>query len=233
MPETPTLASLVDEHPHAARVLERHGLDYCCGGAQRLDAACATAGIDPAAVLDAIAAEAPQDPRPALWATMSPVELVDHVERTHHRYLDAELPRLAELAAKVRGVHGERHPELVRIHATFTVLQEELEPHLRKEELVLFPLIRRLATSGEPVASPGETLRNPISVMLSEHDLAGELLAELRRLTEGYVAPADACGSYRALYEGLEALEADTHLHVHKENNVLFPAVEALEAARA
>jgi regulator of cell morphogenesis and NO signaling len=234
MSATPTLASLVDRQPHAARVLERHGLDYCCGGGRPLADACAEADVDPAAVLAEIAAEAPaDDPGPAPWTAMGPVELADHLEATHHRYLDAELPRLGELAAKVRTVHGERHPELIEVDATFQVLRAELEPHLRKEELVLFPMIRQLAASDGPVSFHCGSLRNPISVMLTEHDLAGDLLARLRELTDGYTAPADACGSYRALYDGLAELEADTHLHVHKENNTLFPAVEALEAALA
>ena len=222
------LGSLVDLAPGAAALLESYGLDYCCGGSQTLRDACAEAGVDPADVIDALGrlgvAPAPE------WATMSPSQLVDHLEATHHAYLRAELPRLEALAEKVAGVHGERHPELARVRCTFGELRADLEPHLLKEERVLFPMVRELATS---VASPSfhcGSIANPISVMMREHELAGSLLADLRRLTDGYAVPDDGCASYRALYDGLAALEADTHLHVHKENNALFPAVVELEA---
>ena len=162
---------------------------------------------------------------------MGPAALVDHIEATHHAYLSTELPRLDALFAKVRGAHEQRHPELVEIHATFRQLREDLEPHLLKEERVLFPMVRELVTATSRPSFHCGSVRNPISVMMAEHDRAGELLAALRVQTGGYVPPADGCASYRALFEGLAALEADTHLHVHKENNRLFPAVVLLELA--
>ena len=227
-----TLADLVNADPGAARVLEGFGLDYCCGGGRRLDEACAAAGVDPAEVLDVLAAS-PAAPAPD-WATMAPLALVDHLEATHHAYLHTELARLTELADKVAAVHGERHPELVGVRDTYAELRADLEPHLMKEERVLFPLVRELVESGG-AAPPhcGALEQGPIRVMAMEHDRAGELLAELRARTGGYEVPDDGCASYRALYDGLAQLEADTHLHVHKENNVLFPAVIALEHAAA
>lgn len=225
-----TLAELVTADPSAARVLERFGLDYCCGGGRPLEDACAAAGVDPATVLDALTAT-PAGPTPD-WASMPPEVLVDHLEATHHAYLHAELPRLTELADKVASVHGERHPELVGVRATYAELRADLEPHLMKEERVLFPLIRELvASAGTAEPHCGSLETGPIRVMMMEHDRAGELLAELRLRTGGYEVPDDGCASYQALYEGLAELEADTHLHVHKENNVLFPAVIALEHA--
>jgi regulator of cell morphogenesis and NO signaling len=136
---------------------------------------------------------------------------------------------LDELAEKVASVHGERHPELLDVLADVKELRDDLEPHLMKEERVLFPMIRQLSEADEPVEFHCGSLRNPISMMLIEHDRAGMLLAQLRDRTDDYIAPPDACASYRALYQGLAELEADTHLHVHKENNLLFPAVAALE----
>ena len=221
------LADVVTEEPGAARVLEGFGLDYCCGGRRTLADACAGEGVDPNRVLDALGDLAP-GPEPD-WAQMAPEELVDHLETTHHAYLHAELPRLHALVDKVTGVHGTRHAELVDVRAAFVALQADLEPHLLKEERVLFPMIRELTTAKAPPSFPCGTLANPISVMLAEHDRAGELLATLRRLTDGYQPPADGCASYRALYTGLAELEADIHLHVHKENNLLFPAVVILE----
>ena len=227
MPTDLTLAAIVDANPDSVRILEHHNLDYCCGGQRTLEAACAEHGIDVAAVLAELATIPTAGE--AAWATMGPAELVDHLEATHHRYLHEELPRLAELAQKVAGVHGDHHPELHQVAGTYAELQADLEPHLMKEERVLFPMIRELAQATSAPSFHCGSVANPIRMMLIEHDRAGELLATLRQLTDGYQPPADGCASYQALYRGLEQLEADTHLHVHKENNVLFPAVLALE----
>ena len=224
-----SLAGIVDAHPSLARVLERYGLDYCCGGAQSLDDACRDVGLDADKLVgDLMAATVPEPP--AVWTTMSPAELVDHLESTHHRYLWAEMPRLSELADKVVAVHGASHPELVSIRSCYEEIRADLQPHMMKEEQVLFPMIRELAAADTAPSFHCGTLRNPISVMLYEHDQVGELLGRLHQLTGGYTPPADACASYTALFAGLAELETDTHLHVHKENNVLFPAVLAMEA---
>lgn len=228
MPDDPTLAELASTHPGAARVLERHQLDYCCGGAQHLSAACAESGLDPQTVLDELAALG-VEPAPD-WADMGPVELIDHLESTHHVYLVEEFPRLSALADKVVGVHGGRHAELFDIQKNYEQLRAELEPHLMKEEQVLFPMVRELAEATEEPAFHCGSLQNPISVMLYEHEQAGELLERLRELTSDYTPPPDSCGSFQALYAGLAELEADTHRHIHKENNILFPAVIELEA---
>lgn len=225
-----TLAEIVNASPTSTRVLESFGLDYCCGGQRRLDDACSDAGIAPAAVVDALA-NLETDAQPD-WASMGPAELVDHVEAVHHAYLHTELARLDALADKVVAVHGDRHPELAEVQATYGELREDLEPHLMKEEQVLFPMIRQLVEAPDLPKFHCGSLQNPISVMMTEHDRAGELLVTLRAHTNGYRTPDDGCASYRALYDGLADLEADTHLHVHKENNVLFPAVVALEQRR-
>jgi regulator of cell morphogenesis and NO signaling len=224
-----SLADVVTSVPGAARVFERHGLDYCCGGKQRLDAACRRSGIDPEEIANELA-DLGAVPAP-VWAQMGPAELVDHLEQTHHAYLHAEFPRLSALAAKVAEVHGARHPELIDVQAAYEAVRSDLDPHLMREERVLFPMIRELATSSTRPQFHCGTLANPISVMLAEHDSTGDLLARLRNLTDGYQTPSDGCASYRAFYDGLAELEADTHLHIHKENNVLFPAVTTLEAA--
>jgi regulator of cell morphogenesis and NO signaling len=222
-----TLADIVTADPGATRTLERHRLDYCCGGRQTLADACAAIGLDPRAVLDELQ-ETP-GAEPPDWAAMRPAELVDHLEATHHRYLHEELPRLDALAAKVAGVHAGRHPELTHVAALVNAIRADLEPHLEKEERVLFPMIRELESADTAPTFHCGTLANPIRMMLFEHDRAGDLLADLRAATADYEVPADGCASYRALYTALAELEADTHLHVHKENNVLFPAVLALE----
>jgi regulator of cell morphogenesis and NO signaling len=223
-----TLGSIVNQLPGSARVLESLGLDYCCGGRQPLLDACRERGVsveDVTAALDHLGSEPSPD-----WVAMDAAELVDHLERTHHRYLHAELPRLSALAEKVAAAHGGRHPELLDVLADVLELRDDLEPHLFKEEQVLFPMIRELCAADAAVSFHCGTLGNPISVMLIEHDRAGSLLEQLRKHSGGYAVPTDGCASYRALYEGLAELEADTHLHVHKENNLLFPAVLELEA---
>ncbi len=225
---TLTLGALVNERPELARELERLGLDYCCGGGATLADACASASVDLDVVAAALSSVATGSIAPA-WSTMGPAELVDHLVATHHRYLWDELPRLSALVAKIVTVHGQRHPELGDVAACFEEVRADLEPHLLKEEQVLFPMVRLLATATTSPSFPCGSLLNPISVMLREHDLVGELLARLRRLTNGYEVPADGCASYAACFAGFAALELDTHLHIHKENNLLFPMVARLE----
>jgi regulator of cell morphogenesis and NO signaling len=217
---TPTLAEIVTANPAAARVLERRWLDYCCHGDRTVPDACAAAGLDPAAVaaaLDAVPVESDQG-----WQQLDAPALADDIVATHHRYLHQELPRLDALSEKVLTVHGCRHPELNDVRRLVAEIRADLEPHLMKEERVLFPAIRAVAQGHRDF--PFGSIANPIRMMGIDHDRAGELLAELRAATAGDAMPADGCASYRSLYERLEALELDTHLHVHKENNVLFPA---------
>ena len=223
-----TLAEAVDAFPHLTREFERRGLDYCCGGQRTLSEACALIGLDPAATVAELS-QVRATSESAEWTTMTADALVDHIEAAHHRYLWDELPRVTALVDKIVSVHGARHSELVEIASCFTDLRADLEPHMIKEERVLFPMIRELATSmGVPAFHCG-SLRNPISVMLTEHDAVGDLLAKLRRLTDGYAPPADGCATYVACFSAMAELEADTHLHIHKENNVLFPLVLRLE----
>jgi regulator of cell morphogenesis and NO signaling len=224
---TRTLGDLVAEAPGRAAVLERFGLDYCCHGDRRLGDACSVAGLD----ADEVASELDQPAATAAPADhpTEPGALADHIEAVHHHYLHDELPALEALATKVRDVHGERHPELAEVQHLVVSLRADLEPHLRKEERILFPAIRALADG--PGQFPFGTVRNPIRMMSLEHDGAGALLEALRAETGGYAVPGDGCASYRSLYERLEALEADTHRHIHLENNVLFPAAIAAEAA--
>ncbi|MGY6499452.1 MAG: iron-sulfur cluster repair di-iron protein [Acidimicrobiales bacterium] len=226
-----TLGDLVTSHPVLAGTLDELGLDFCCGGDRTLGDATAAAGLDVDDVIPRLEI-ALAGPVPDLaWTTMGMSDLVDHLERTHHAYLHRELPRLDALADKVRDVHAARHPELHHVRRLVAELRAELEPHLLREERVLFPLVRQLADATVLPDFACGTLRNPVSVLLAEHDAAGDLLEEIRDAAGRFVAPDDGCASYRALYAGLAELEADTHLHVHKENNLLFPAVLAAEHA--
>ena len=232
---TATLADLVTEAPALAGTFERLGIDFCCGGARSLADAVAEAGLDEEAVLIELRATTTEPGGRSVlddsWTDLGVAELVAHLETTHHPYLREALPRLDALAEKVAGVHGERHPELHQVRRIVAELMADLLPHMMKEERVLFPMVRELAVAVETPRFHCGSLANPIGVMNVEHERTGELLTDLRIATSGYRVPEDGCGSWRALYVGLAELEADTHLHVHKENNVLFPAVLAAEAA--
>ena len=224
-----SLGELVAESPDRARVFDRLGLDYCCHGDRSLAEATEAAGLNPlavAAALAAVATPAPIAPAPDVGNL---VALIDDIVRGHHAFLRDELPALVALAAKVNEVHGSRHPELAAVHQLVVALRADLEPHMLKEERILFPAVR-LLVDGQRRFGFG-TIGNPIRMMRLEHEQAGDLLAELRRATGGYAVPADGCASYETLYRRLEHVEEDTHLHIHKENNVLFPMAEALQAA--
>ena len=220
-----SLGDIVNASPKLAAQLERLDLDYCCGGATTLADACDANGLDPRSVIVELEAHLDADDEPAPWAAMGAVALVGHLVSTHHRYLWDELPRLQALVDKVAGVHGERHPELADIAACFAAIRADVEPHLTNEERILFPAIEALFSGAEATAFGFGSIGNPISMMSRDHDDLGELLRRLRTLTADYTTPADGCASYDALFSGLQQLEADTHLHVHKENNLLFPQV--------
>lgn len=228
---TATLAEMVDRQPGLAREFERLGLDYCCGGGRTFADACADRGLDAPQLVAELSASLESSP-PAEWTTMTATELVDHLEQTHHRYLWDELPRITALVDKIVSVHGGRHPELAEVATCYQSVRADLEPHLLKEEQVLFPMVRQLAASTGAQSFHCGTLRNPISVMLAEHDAVGDLLARLRQLTSDYTPPADGCATYAMCFTAMAELEADTHLHIHKENNVLFPLVVRMEAER-
>ena len=228
-----TLAEIVTRFPATARVLEGHELDYCCGGQRSLADACQNSHVDLSVVTEELKAASQNIPHSECGnecSRMTLTELCEHIEFTHHRYLRSELPRLQSLLEKVVFAHGERHPELRQLVAVFKALVADLLPHMMKEEQVLFPAIRRMADSRQLCEFSFGTIGNPIRMMEQEHDAVGELLRTLRSLTGGYRAPSDACASWQQLFSGLHDLEKDLHLHIHKENNVLFPAAASLEA---
>jgi regulator of cell morphogenesis and NO signaling len=156
-------------------------------------------------------------------------EAVDHLLETHHKYLKEALPRLATLLDKVVNAHVERHPELTTVRELFGELRADLEPHLMKEEQVLFPIIKVLETSGGNADFHCGSVLNPIRVMQAEHEQALTLLERIRATTRNFKMPEDGCESYRLLLTGLDELEMDTRLHIQKENEILFPQVLAYE----
>lgn len=226
-----TVGEIVARQPLLARIFERVGIDYCCGGKKTLQQACAAKGLDAATVLVMLdAASLMAAARPVVdAAAMSLTALADHIEQSHHAYLKEELPLLVEKAERVATKHGWRDARLPEVAATVRALAEEMFLHMAKEEQILFPLVRQFEQGG-PATSHCGTIGNPIRVMELEHDNAGGALARLRELTDGFTPNAEACNTHRALLAGLAHLETDLHEHVHKENNVLFPRALSLEA---
>ena len=226
-----TVGQLVAERPSRARVFEKFGIDYCCRGKKPLVEACRERGVDVTAVLDELRRNDDRRGAERDWSALGLTRLADHIERTHHDYLRQELPRLDFLTHKVAAAHGQRHPELLRLRDVFSAFKAELLNPMQKEELVVFPLCRRLEAGEVDAPASGVGLQRPIDVLTHEHDDAGHALAEMRLLTNGFEPPADACNTFRSLLDSLKELEADMHQHVHLENNVLFPA--ALKAYAA
>lgn len=226
-----TVGELVARRPSRSRVFEKLGIDYCCGGKKPLSEACADKGIDAGTVLTILlAAEEGAMSAEQNWASATLADLSRHIEQTHHVYLKRELSRLGAIVHKVAAVHGDHHPWLAEFERVYTRFATEMAAHMMKEEKVLFPLIRSLesGTPG-PTANCGHGVGNPIRVMEHEHDDAAQSLARMRELSAGFTPPADACNTFRAMLAGLGELEADTHRHVHKENNILFPRAIELE----
>jgi regulator of cell morphogenesis and NO signaling len=232
-----TVAEIAARLPGSVRVFEKHRIDFCCGGKLPVTDACKARGLDASAVMAEIE-QTMAEAAPAAdagWQSAPLDKLVDHIVAAHHAFLKSQLPRIAERLDKVLTAHSQRHGAMLRpLIETFAAMRDELDSHLMKEELILFPLIRSLEseTGGEARFHCG-SVRNPIRVMVMEHDLAGTALARMRELTSGYTAPADACNTFRAAYHELAELERDLHVHIHLENNILFPRAVDLESRAA
>lgn len=226
-----SLGALAAEGPMRIRLFERLHLDYCCGGSLSLDDACAQGGLDVDSVreqIEALDLGGPELDEPTLeWRPQeaSIDELCDHIVSVHHDQLREELPRIAELLATVVRVHGAGRPELEMIERTFASLSAELEGHIEEEELILFPACRAL---GQGAADPAGIEPGLVDRHRTEHEAVGRKLVALRELAGGYELSQALCSTHRSLLEGLQRFEADLHQHVHEENNVLLPRVEAL-----
>jgi regulator of cell morphogenesis and NO signaling len=239
LPEHLTVGALVARHPETRNVLEKFGIDYCCGGDQTLDTAAEQKQVDPdrlrGAINEALAAGGDSETE-SNWLDAPPDKLVEHIEQRHHTYMKSALPRIEQLFETVLAAHGEQHGDTLQsARRVFASLKAEIEEHLWKEEHILFPYIRAAAAHAggreeKPCLHCG-TVENPVCQMRSEHDNAGHALEQLRRITSNYEPPEDACQRFRALYDELQTLEADLHEHIHLENNILFPRSIELEKA--
>lgn len=233
---TRTVREYALEIPAATRIFEKLGIDYCCGGGTSLSDACVKAGVTVEEVLDSLKRTERSEENIAgeEWQTASDAALIAHIVETHHEFTRDELVRLEALLAKVCGVHGQNHPELFHIQSQFQELRRDLEPHMLKEERVLFPYLiqieESIAKEQRLTVPPFGTVRNPVRMMMTEHDAAGEILRTMREASSDYTTPPDGCISFQTLYSALMALEADLHQHIHLENNILFPRAAEREA---
>lgn len=227
-----TVADLVAEDYRKAAVFKKYGIDFCCGGGRTVAAVCEKKGLDYetlAAELHAVA----QTPPVRDDAGRDLDELTRHIVGTHHAYVREKSPMIREFMAKVARVHGHANPEVVRIAECFEAVAAELDAHMMKEEQVLFPWIERMAEArreGRRLERPFfGTVQNPIRMMEAEHEEAGDLMKEIRRLSDDFTPPDHACNTYRVAYFMLAEFEADLHRHIHLENNILFPKAAMLE----
>ena len=230
-----TVRELALEIPAATRVFETLGIDYCCGGNRPLSDACEAAGVSVDQVLASVeqANGSPEQSELPDFVAAPLAELIDHIVDTHHIFTRAEIYRLRLLIDKVNDAHGQNHPELARLRSLFETLSAELEPHMMKEERVLFPYVIQMENAMQAERPhpfpPFGTVANPVRMMMREHDAAGDLLKEMREVTANYTIPPDACISYQTLYQALDAFEKDLHQHIHLENNILFPRAVEME----
>ncbi|MGA7524272.1 MAG: iron-sulfur cluster repair di-iron protein [Acidobacteriaceae bacterium] len=231
-----TVREIALEQPASIRIFEKFGIDYCCGGRKPLAQACQDRSLDIQTVLAAIesATQGPNEPAQG-WTSGSLEVLCEHIVKTHHDYIRREIPRLWQLAQKLVARHGDTHPELVRIQQLIRNSGQDLIQHLCKEEQILFPSIvnmeRNLVTCGPRSLGCFGSVRSPIRVMMAEHDIAGDALAQIRKLSHDFIPPEGACPTYLGYYHALSEFEQDLHRHVHLENNILFPrAIEMDES---
>ena len=227
------LGAIVAADFRAAAVFDRFGLDFCCGGKRTLTEACEQRAIvasEVEAALDGLGSGRLVDLPNNSWAAD---ELTRYIERRHHTFVREQTFVIGARLEKLVKVHGRTHPELERAAALFRELSSELLMHLKKEEEILFPYVRALASAIERGAEAPPnmfgTVKNPIRMMEAEHQDAGRELEQLRAVTSNFTVPPEGCATYRACYQELEAFDRDLRLHIHLENNILFPKAVALE----
>ena len=230
-----TLGEIAAKDLRKAEVFKKYGLDFCCGGKKTVKEACEEKGLDVTKVEQELqtADKNISTTRPLPYNDWSIDFLADYIVNTHHSYVKKIVPDLRSYASKVASIHGGRHPELFAISQLTDEVCTELSSHMIKEENVLFPYIKQLVASknnGNPLpAKTFNTIQSPINMMEHEHEVAGNKLEQIRKLSNNFSLPEDACASYSYLYKTLEEFENDLHIHVHLENNILFPKALGLE----
>jgi len=227
------IGEVVARNFRAAKIFDDFGLDFCCGGKKTIQQACSEKGINPDMVLNNLTSSEENGTVSAHYDKWALDFLIDYIVSNHHSYVTNEITTIDHHLQKVVSKHGEKHPELHSIEILFSQLKEDLLVHLQKEEKMLFPYIKKMVmvqNNGlEFPHPPFGTVESPVIVMEHEHDTAGNLMREIRKAADDFTIPEDACTTFRILYSELADFEADLHVHIHLENNILFPKAIELE----
>ena len=221
-----TLAQIVNENHKAAYVFEKYHLDFCCKGKRLLKQACDELQVPVERVIADLDVVTSDTKVSVDFDKMSLSHLAEYIVLTHHDYVKKELPLIYSYLQKVASKHGDRHPEMLAVFNAFDELREDMFEHMEKEEIILFPrikIVEMYSHENTDVQINRSYLEGPIAIMEQEHENAGELLAQIRDLTNNYNLPKDACTTYKLTFAALQAFEIDLHQHIHLENNILFP----------
>ncbi|OUL63272.1 iron-sulfur cluster repair di-iron protein [Flavobacterium sp. AJR] len=229
-----TIGTFVAEDFRTAAVFSKYKIDFCCKGNRTIDEVCAKQEIDSKVLLKKIKEALSAEDTNAIDFNSWPLDLLaDYIEKTHHRYVEDKSIIIMQFLNKLCSVHGGNHPELFKINQLFIECAGELAQHMKKEELMLFPFIKKMVKAKETdealVQPPFGTVSNPIAMMMHEHDAEGERFREIASLTNDYQAPSDGCTTYKVTYAMLKEFEENLHTHIHLENNILFPKAMILE----
>ncbi len=229
--EGPTVAQLAVAYPSALSIFEKYNIDYCCGGHRSLEEACLRIGLNPLKVKQEIdqakGGEVSLAFRPERWSSSL---LIDFIVQNHHNYVEEAIPEIKALLDKVCAAHGNDNIELLSIRQDFLDLAEELTSHMKKEEFVLFPAIKRLESQTHADHPLAGAIQSPISAMEHEHDLAGDLIKQIRILSQNYTPPDFACPTFQITYKKLHEFDNDLTRHIHLENNILFDRMKNRES---
>ena len=226
------IGEIVTKFPNAADIFKEYKIDFCCGGDRPLITAINEQGVNEVEILEKINAsyeklQSNLYTNNINWVEAPFDELVDHIVNVHHGYLYENLPKISELTTKILRVHGEHHPELSKVHKLFHTVKMELEAHLIEEETIQYPAIKEYLRSNSEADL--DKAINIINQLQDEHTGAGDILKELRKVTNDFKAPSDGCNTYKLTYAKLEEMESDIFQHIHLENNILFPRLYELK----
>ncbi|SOE23518.1 regulator of cell morphogenesis and NO signaling [Spirosomataceae bacterium TFI 002] len=232
--ENNNIGELVAQDYRTASVFKKYGIDFCCQGNRTISDACKLDGIDEKLVVSDLNAINESITEEATDYKSWPLDLLaDYIEKKHHRYVEEKTLEIKPYLQKICAVHGDRHPELLEINEHFNAAAGELAAHMKKEEFILFPFVRKMAKAKHEKVSLTAphfgTVQNPIHMMMDEHATEGERFRKVEKLSNNYTPPEDACGTYQVTYALLKEFEQDLHLHIHLENNILFPAAIEME----
>src|SRR5690554_407999 len=228
------IGELVARDYRTASVFQSYGIDFCCRGNRSIEEVCSKQDIAADKLINDLVAVVTKNAIANADYQNWPLDiLAEHIEKTHHGYVEEKTPVIKQYLDKLCKVHGDRHPELFEITAHFNDSAGALAAHMKKEELILFPFIRKMADAvrhGKKLA-PAHfgSVENPIAMMHEEHDAEGERFRTIAKLSDNYTPPADACATYRVTFAMLAEFENDLHLHIHLKNNILFPKAIAMQ----